>query len=890
MRPLRSLGFLVVMAAGSGLTGLVACGSSSDSSDSPLLNGTAGAGGGASGKGGASTGGTSSGGTASGGKGGSAGATGGTGATAGTSSGGKGGTSAGGSAGKGGSAGSATCKVDADCTAAVPTTTPPNCAVAKCDTKSSACIFSAKDIDGDGHATNKCAANDGTPVVLGDDCNDGDKLIYPGAWDGPKGDGHPDSCDSVDEDCNGLIDDTKLKDGTSCTCLPGDVKQCSEDSGGKPITWPTGKPAGACKYGSQTCLANGSYGPCTGAVGPSQEVCNHLDDDCNGTIDDGPPPDNVPVDAVYFAYDGDNDQHGLMVGNGYNLVHACSFNTPKTAPISCTSGSFANCTLGKTAAECCPPGAWKFAAALQSDDCNDENPNVNPLAPELCDTIDNNCDGKIDTACVCTPNKVENCSATPNGNPIVFPGGSPQGACSYGARTCSADGKSWGPCNGAISPAGSDDCITAGGVDTNCDGKISCTCSPLGDVKACANQKGSCAGATQTCGASGYGTCTIVPQAVDTCDAGNDDSCNGTPNEGCANINGTPCGDATTCNVGIWTNCDATGSCVCSGGPPVAPAVWCYDGDSDFYCDLSKTQSVCANAPTQPATPWRPLSTAACTDVATCTDCNDANATIHPNAFEACNGVDSNCNMTVNDGCGCQNGTTKSCGSAAQCNQGAIQTCNNGAYGACSIPAVLNAGTNCGGSGLGACSAIDSAQWVCTGPSTGAANCKYISTVSVGATFHTAAYPTNSSYDWNCDGVNTIEYPNADIDFVYPFGCNNTGTFDYWCSQIPPGLNGNPCYNTPRYIQCVPNGIPCVNTDTCSSSCGSSMKQVFCKYDSVNHVCAYDATKAIVPLTQACELCFGIDGRTSRAPIEVGQLMTAAIQVPPTTAPCVDVR
>ena len=48
---------------------------------------------------------------------------------------------------------------------------------------------------------------------------------------------------------------------------------------------------GACVNGTQECLADGefgaAFGPCTGYAMPSSELCNGIDDDCDGATDDG---------------------------------------------------------------------------------------------------------------------------------------------------------------------------------------------------------------------------------------------------------------------------------------------------------------------------------------------------------------------------------------------------------------------------------------------------------------------------------------------------------------------------------------------------------------------------------------------------------------------------
>jgi hypothetical protein len=80
---------------------------------------------------------------------------------------------------------------------------------------------------------------------------------------------------AVDEDCDGTIDE-----GCSCTngathmCFPGNPSQAG---------------VGICHTGTQTC-ASMMWGSCTGAMMPGTETCmnNSADDDCDGHLDDIP--------------------------------------------------------------------------------------------------------------------------------------------------------------------------------------------------------------------------------------------------------------------------------------------------------------------------------------------------------------------------------------------------------------------------------------------------------------------------------------------------------------------------------------------------------------------------------------------------------------------------
>jgi len=137
------------------------------------------------------------------------------------------------------------------------------------------------------------------------------------------------------------------------------------------------------------------------------------------------------------------------------------------------------------------------------EDCNDDNPGINPSVTEICDGVDNDCDGYTDEGLT------QQC------------GSSDMGECEYGTETCTAG--SWGACVGEVGPTTE----VCNGLDDDCDGTVD-----EGLTQQCGTDVGECEYGTETCSAGSWGSCVgEVGQTTEVCN-GLDDDCDGTVDEG----------------------------------------------------------------------------------------------------------------------------------------------------------------------------------------------------------------------------------------------------------------------------------------------------------------------------------------------------------------------
>jgi hypothetical protein len=246
-------------------------------------------------------------------------------------------------------------------TACAPGTSPcddaDGCSTDVCDEAADSCAHTTRDADMDGAGDATCTEFGGVPAT---DCDDGDADIGPSV---------PDACDGIDNDCNGVCDQ-------SSTCCRGASGSCTTTCG---------------STGSRVCGASCSWSVCS----PPPEICNGIDDDCNSACDDG-----------FACCAGATTSCTTTCGStGTHVCQpSCTFGAVCTPPAETCNGIDDNCNAMVDEGFTCSVGATRPCTAtcgstgVQTCDPFCAWGACVPPA-EVCNTVDDNCNGTIDEGC-----------------------------------------------------------------------------------------------------------------------------------------------------------------------------------------------------------------------------------------------------------------------------------------------------------------------------------------------------------------------------------------------------------------------------------------------------------------------------------------------------------
>ena len=361
-------------------------------------------------------------------------------------------------------------------------------------------------------------------------------------------------CNGLDDDCDGEIDEDFPTKGNACTnglegaCAVSGTLQCRADGTGLVCNAGTapcnGQPDGhACSVvdtGGSTVAGTCLAGVCNPT--PGVEICNGLDDDCDGIVDEGLTSCNCTPTGE-SCNNKDDDCDGKI---DEDLTQACG----------------TGACLGT---ETCSAGVWVGCTARVP-------------TTEICNGIDDDCDGVIDGFTVACSNMV-----TPGGPATDNPGDPPnnpipQNLCHPGSKTCPVGGTGvFSTCTGEVVPTTE----ICNGLDDDCDNVIDEDFVPQDCSTNCGIGQTECVGGTIMC--------TSTPATSDATCNNVDDDCDGSIDEDWA------CGDPSSvpfvpCACGAGSVCDGQAKCVngavvCAGGPVNTESCNCVDDDCDGTVD-----------------------------------------------------------------------------------------------------------------------------------------------------------------------------------------------------------------------------------------------------------------------------------------------------------------
>lgn len=185
-------------------------------------------------------------------------------------------------------------------------------------------------------------------------------------------------------------------------CYPGSDESCYTAANGE--VGPEGTAGrGICKNGSRSCDPDGFWSSCEGAVLPTKELCNSIDDDCDGKVDNG----FERAGAKCFAGEGECRVAGTYACSPDGSQSLCSAEAKAPQPEVCDNrdndcdGEIDEGEMAGTGDSCRTGQLGACAAGTKQCVKGTIECVPNQVASvEICNKIDDDCDGKVDDDCI----------------------------------------------------------------------------------------------------------------------------------------------------------------------------------------------------------------------------------------------------------------------------------------------------------------------------------------------------------------------------------------------------------------------------------------------------------------------------------------------------------
>ena len=604
-----------------------------------------------------------------------------------------------------------------------------------------------QDCDGETDEGFTLADWDGAPRQLGDACGTG---VCAGGLTACAADGAAAICTSApltsDESCNGADDDCdgSTDEGFSLVDWSGTTRSIGQGCG-----------TGACAGGVVVCDETGADALCDTWTSKSDEVCNNLDDDCDGQVDAADAdllvheqqlcerqagvcagarkPASLCLSGIwqtcaaahYDSHDADYEDAFELTCDGQD--NDCDGQTDEHFYVQDWDGQ----TVGVGE----PCGTGSCGGGLVVCDASETKARCNTTdgtGAEVCNGVDDDCDGNTD----------EGYSLMDwNGQTRLLGQSCGTGACGGGLVVCNVGG------TGTVcSTEGTIQAERCNNVDDDCDGDTdegfsyqdwNAQTRLLG--QSCGT--GACGGGQVVCKANGSGaTCsTNGASGSESCN-GADDDCDGSTDEGFTYVDwngqnrqlGQSCGTGACGGGQVVCKGNGSGATCDTVGNAVTESCNGVDDDCDGQVDAADPDLAAAGLPScekQSGVCWGCKKPVSLCLGGTWQSCGEqhyeaCNGYYEHGVESSCDGRDNDCSGQTDEDFGSDENNCGSCGNtcsnphgSTSCNNGQCSpSCSNG-WGICGgdvdlgCQRALNTSTNCGQCGQGC--ALDHASESC---------------------------------------------------------------------------------------------------------------------------------------------------------------------------------